>query len=62
MVGDSLKRQQDARPSKGDEVRGGEHHLQIQHVLVEVAQPSGVWTIDRDCTQPNFSHHILLLP
>lgn len=60
MLGNALKRQEDARPFQRNEVIGGKHHLQVQHVLVEAAQLSRVGTIDRDCTQPNVCHHILL--
>jgi hypothetical protein len=50
MVSNAFKRQEDAGPLQGDQVRGGEHHVQPQNVFVEVTQRSGVWTIDRDCT------------
>jgi hypothetical protein len=36
VVSNTFERQQDACPLQGDEVRGGKHHLEVQHVLIEV--------------------------
>jgi hypothetical protein len=36
VVSNTFERQQDACPLQGDEVRGGNHHLEVQHVLIEV--------------------------
>jgi hypothetical protein len=46
VIGDSLKREEDSCTLQGHELVGGEHHLEVQNVLVELSQRGGVWAID----------------